>query len=112
MKESAIPDEVRLALMRKLAQNPNLSQRELAAELGISLGKVNYCLKALVKVGWVKAGNFARSSNKVRYAYLLTPKGITEKTMLARQFLEYKQKQHALIKVEIEQLRLEVGTNN
>ena len=109
MKESAIPDEVRLALMRKLAHNPNLSQRELAAELGISLGKVNYCLKALVKVGWVKAGNFARSNNKAGYAYLLTPKGITEKAALTSRFIEYKQQQYDSLKREIEQLRQEVG---
>ena len=105
-----MPDEVRLALMRKLAQNPNLSQRELAAELGISLGKVNYCLKALVRVGWVKAGNFARSSNKAGYAYLLTPKGITEKAALTSRFLEYKQRQYDSLKKEIEELRVEAGS--
>ena len=93
--------------MRKLAHNPNLSQRELAAELGISLGKVNYCLKALVKVGWVKAGNFARSNNKAGYAYLLTPKGITEKAALTSRFIEYKQQQYDSLKKEIEELRAE-----
>ncbi|WP_394200977.1 MarR family EPS-associated transcriptional regulator [Marinagarivorans algicola] len=107
MKETAIPDEVRLALMRKLAQNPNVSQRELAAELGVSLGKVNYCLKALVKVGWVKAGNFARSNNKAGYAYLLTPKGITEKAELTTRFIERKQQQYDSLKKEIEELKAE-----
>ena len=107
MKKTAIPDEVRLALMRKLAQNPNLSQRQLAAELGVSLGKVNYCLKALIKVGWVKAGNFARSNNKAGYAYLLTPKGITEKAALTSRFIEYKQQQYDSLKKEIEELRAE-----
>lgn len=107
MKETAIPDEVRLALMRKLAQNPNVSQRELAAELGVSLGKVNYCLKALVKVGWVKAGNFARSSNKTGYAYLLTPKGIAQKTALTTRYIERKQQLYDSLKREIEELRRE-----
>lgn len=107
MKNTQPPDEVRLALMRKLAQNPNLSQRELAAELGISLGKVNYCLKALVQVGWIKAGNFARSNNKAGYAYLLTPKGITQKAALTKRFIDYKQQQYDSLKKEIEELRAE-----
>lgn len=107
MKHMPIPDEVRLTLMRKLAQNPNLSQRELAAALGVSLGKVNYCLKALVEVGWVKAGNFVRSNNKAGYAYLLTSKGIAEKAALTSRFIEYKQQQYDSLKQEIEELRAE-----
>ncbi|MDZ7925016.1 MAG: MarR family EPS-associated transcriptional regulator [Marinagarivorans sp.] len=108
MKDTQLNDEVRLRIMRLLAENPNASQRELAVALGISLGKVNFCLKALVQVGWVKAGNFARSNNKAGYAYLLTPKGITEKAALTKRFLDYKQQQYIALQTEIEQLRREM----
>ena len=108
MSGPVITDEVRLQLLRKLEADPNMSQRELASELGISLGKVNYCLKALVQVGWVKAGNFARSSNKASYAYAITPAGIKQKAALTVRFLEYKQQKYDSLKREIEQLRREV----
>ncbi|HEY7772618.1 MAG TPA: MarR family EPS-associated transcriptional regulator [Marinagarivorans sp.] len=108
MSDPVITDEVRLQLLRKLEADPNLSQRELAGELGVSLGKVNYCIKALAQVGWIKAGNFARSKNKAGYAYLLTPKGVAEKAALTTRFLEYKQKQYDSLKQEIEELKLEV----
>lgn len=109
MKNDAVPEETRLQLMRLLEQNSDLSQRELAKQMGVSLGKVNYCLKALVAVGWVKAGNFARSSNKAGYAYALTPAGLKQKAALTVRFLECKQQQYDLLKREIEQLRQEVG---
>jgi EPS-associated MarR family transcriptional regulator len=94
--------------LRKLENNPDLSQRELAQMLGVSLGKVNYCLKALVQVGWVKAGNFARSKSKAGYVYLLTPKGVTEKAALTARFLARKQQQYQQLQAEIEELRAEV----
>jgi len=72
-------EEVHFDLLRRLEQNPDCTQRELANEMGISLGKVNYCLKKLIEKGWVKAKNFHNSNNKTAYAYLLTPKGIEEK---------------------------------
>lgn len=109
MKDDAISEETRLQLMRLLEQNPELSQRALAKSMGVSLGKVNYCLKALVAVGWVKAGNFARSSNKAGYAYTLTPTGIKQKAALTVRFLERKQQQYDSLRREIEQLRREVG---
>ena len=93
MSNPVISDDVRLQLLRKLEAEPNLSQRKLASELGVSLGTVNYCIKALAKVGWVKAGSFAPSKNKVGYAYLLTPKGAAEKADLTARFLEYRQRQ-------------------
>lgn len=109
MKDNAVSEETRLQLMRLLEQNPELSQRELAKSMGISLGKVNYCLKALVAVGWVKVGNFARSSNKAGYVYALTPTGIKQKAALTVRFLEYKRQQYDLLKCEIEELRREIG---
>ena len=109
MSDPVITDEVRLQLLRKLEANPNLSQRELAASMGVSLGKVNFCIKALAQVGWIKAGNFARSKNKVGYAYLITAKGIAEKAALTTRFIEYKQKQYDSLRQEIEQLKREVG---
>ena len=69
-------DELKFNLLRQIAENPDSSQRELAVELGVSLGSVNYCLKALIDIGLVKMGNFARSQDKRNYAYLLTPSGV------------------------------------
>ena len=108
MKTSEVNDEVRLQAMRELEQNPELSQRELAARLGISLGKANYCLKALVQIGWVKAGNFARSNKKTGYVYALTPIGIKEKAVLTVRFLERKQRQYDELKKEIDMLKNEL----
>ena len=76
-------DELRLRVLRALEANPELSQRQLAAELGVSLGGVNYALKALVERGFVKAGNFRKSGAKAAYLYVLTPKGIAEKSLLS-----------------------------
>ena len=73
-----MPDtEAHLQILRLLEANPELSQRDIARELGISLGKANYCLKALIEKGWIKAGNFSRNPNKLAYVYLLTPQGTT-----------------------------------
>ena len=83
-------DELRLRVLRSLKANPELSQRQLAAELGVSLGGVNYALKALVERGFVKAKNFQKSGSKVAYLYILTPTGIAEKTYLAKVFLARK----------------------
>jgi len=96
-------------LLNALEKNPNASQRELAQELGVSLGKVNYCLKALIQVGWVKAGNFTNSHNKLAYLYLLTPKGIEEKSILTKHFLQRKMKEFERLKQEIEQLQSKIN---
>ncbi|MBM9538601.1 MarR family EPS-associated transcriptional regulator [Desulfobulbus alkaliphilus] len=101
-------DETRYQLLRRLATNPDTNQRQLAAELGISLGKLNYCLQALISKGWVKAGNFSRSSNKKGYAYLLTPSGIEAKARLTIAFLHRKMAEYEQLHQEIETLRQEV----
>lgn len=99
------PTEQHYKLLTALEQNPEASQRELAAELGISLGKVNYCLKALVQVGWIKVGNFTHSNNKLGYLYLLTPKGIEEKSALTKHFLQRKIEEFERLQKEIAQLK-------
>jgi len=101
-------DEIHYQLLKALEDNPSMSQRELAAHLGVSLGKVNYCLKALVGKGLVKAGNFKSNPNKRVYAYLLTPKGIKEKAQVTMRFLERKMAEYEQIKQEIARLKVEV----
>ena len=78
-------------VLRKIKSKPNSSQRELASELGFSLGKLNYCIKALTEVGFIKLQNFSKSNNKSGYLYLLTSKGVKEKTNLTKRFLQKKQ---------------------
>jgi EPS-associated MarR family transcriptional regulator len=85
-------------------KNPDITQRKLADKLDISLGSMHYCLKALVDKGWIKAGNFKRNPNKSRYAYLLTPAGITRKSKLAIDFLRRKKEEYLKIKNEIDEL--------
>ena len=82
--------DIQLRALRLLEQNPHLSQRELSAELGVSLGKAHYVVKALINMGWVKLDNFRRSDNKLGYAYLLTAKGIAEKAEITVRFLARK----------------------
>jgi EPS-associated MarR family transcriptional regulator len=96
-------------LMRLVQANPGMSQRELARELGISLGKVNYCLRALIKKGWIKASNFTNSQNKAAYMYLLTPRGIEQKAALTLQFLHVKVREYETLREEIAQMRREAG---
>src|SRR5699024_6995221 len=105
-------DDIHLRLLQLLQQSPHLSQRELAAELGISLGKVNYCVRALVDKGWVKMNNFRKSDNKSAYIYQLTPQGIAEKAALAVRFLRYKEAEHEKLLEEIEVLRQLVAEQN
>jgi EPS-associated MarR family transcriptional regulator len=93
--------DIHLDLLRKLEDNPSCTQRQLSKEMGVSLGKVNYCIKKLTKKGWIKLLNFSRSSNKVGYIYLLTPKGIEEKAKLTFDFLKIKNKEYELLKEEI-----------
>ncbi len=105
-----LSDDLRYQLLKELDTNPDISQRELAKSVGISLGKTNYCLKALVEAGWVKAGNFARSENKINYAYVLTPKGLSEKTAVTVRFLKKKQTQYEQLEQEIVELKKEANT--
>ena len=104
-----ISDELRYQIMKNLQQNPAMTQRELAEIMGISLGKANYCLKALVEKGWVKVGNFRRSQYKLGYAYLLTPRGLEEKTRVTVAFLKRKQHEYDSLKQELELLQREVA---
>ena len=104
-------DELRLRVLRALEANPELSQRQLAAELGVSLGGVNYALKALVERGFVKAGNFRKSGSKAAYLYVLTPRGIAEKSSLATAFLGRKLEEYEVLRQEIEALKGEVGSD-
>tara|TARA_B100001175_G_scaffold251358_1_gene218713 strand:- start:25261 stop:25560 length:300 start_codon:yes stop_codon:yes gene_type:complete len=90
-----------LNLLRKISTNENYSQRDLAKELGFSLGKLNYCLKSLNKKGLIKVKNFKKNPNKLNYAYLLTPKGINEKAKLTINFMKRKMKEYDELKKEI-----------
>lgn len=102
-----LTDEYRYKIFKLVEANPEISQRELARELGISLGKVNYCLKALIEKGLLKAGNFRNSKNKMAYVYKLTPKGIEEKTNVTVRFFKQKMTEYEALKSEIEFLRQE-----
>jgi EPS-associated MarR family transcriptional regulator len=104
-----LPEELRYRLLNVLGPNPKMSQRELARQLGMSLGKVNYCLRALTDKGWVKAANFKNSRNKVAYMYLLTPRGLEEKAQLTSRFLQIKIREYEALKAEIEQIRTEAA---
>ena len=88
-------------VLRKIQKKPNFSQRELAEELGFSLGKLNYCLKALKQKGLVKIQNFKNNPNKLNYVYILTPKGISEKTKLTINFMKRKMKEYDELKKEL-----------
>ena len=99
--------DIHLDLLRKLELNPEFTQRELYQEMGNSLGKVNYCMKKLTEKGWVKLINFSRSSNKLGYMYLLTPKGIEQKAKLTTLFLKRKLDEFEILKDEINQLKLD-----
>ena len=102
-------EDTHLRLLRLIEARPELSQRDLARELGTSLGKVNYCLNALIDKGLVKVRNFRNSSNKLAYAYLLTPRGIESKATITVKFLKRKMAEYESLKTEIEQLQREVG---
>jgi len=102
------PEDIDLHLLRQLEREPRLNQRGLARRLGLSLGKLNYCVRALVGKGLVKISNFRRSDNKLAYAYLLTPVGLQEKSRLTIAFLRRKQEEYERLQVEIAQLQAEV----
>jgi EPS-associated MarR family transcriptional regulator len=105
--KTKIQDEARFQILRLLHENPDLTQRELGERVGVSLGAVNYCLKALMERGLVKAGNFSKSPNKLGYAYVLTPAGIAEKTVLTGRFLMRKKAEYEALRAEIEALSRE-----
>ncbi len=104
-----IQEEARFKILRLLHENPELTQRELGERVGISLGAVNYSLRALIERGLVKAGNFSRNPNKLGYAYALTPAGIVEKTLLTGRFLKRKVEEYEALKLEIDALTHEIA---
>ena len=103
-----LTDRQRLELLKLLHEQPQMSQRDLAQAMGVSLGKANYCLKALMEKGLVKLGNFRRNPDKQEYAYLLTPAGLEEKTRITLAFLKRKVAEYEALEKEIEQLRGEL----
>jgi EPS-associated MarR family transcriptional regulator len=108
---STFQEENHLKVLRLLAGNSSLNQRELAKALGVSLGKTNYCLRALIEKGLVKVRNFRGSQNKMAYAYLLTPLGIAEKAHLTARFLKRKLAEYESLKVEIHAMRCELNSS-
>ena len=106
---SEAQEDLRFRVLRLLQENPEMSQRDIAAAVGISVGGVHYCLNALVEKGMVKLGNFSAANDKRRYAYILTPKGLTEKAALTSRFLKRKMEEYEALKKEIETLQTEVN---
>jgi MarR family transcriptional regulator, temperature-dependent positive regulator of motility len=103
-------EDTHYQVLKILEQNPQISQRELAGEMGVSLGKVNYCLKALVEKGLVKAKNFKNSANKIAYFYVLTPRGMEAKARISVRFLQRKLEEYEALRAEIEELKSELGS--
>ena len=107
MNAPMFDDNTSYGLLKTLENNPSLSQRDLAKRLGISLGKVNFCLNALVEKGCVKVNNFRNSDNKLAYAYLLTPRGVEQKARMTVEFLQIKLQEYQRLHKEIEELKTE-----
>ena len=99
--------ELQYRVLNQLDNDPHMTQRQLADVLGVSLGKTNYLVKALIDVGWLKLGNFRRSNNKMGYAYLLTPAGVVEKAVITKRFLIRKRQEYKLLALEIARLEVE-----
>lgn len=106
-RQARIQEDTYFRVMRILEEDPDLTQRELAERLGLSLGGLNYCLKALMEKGWVKVQNFSQSKNKFGYVYMLTPRGIAQKAALTGRFLKRKMEEYDALKAEIELLKSE-----
>jgi len=103
-----IHPDIHFRLLNALEENPHMTQRDLAKKLGVSLGGVNYCLKALIEVGHIKMNNFEKNPNKLNYLYLLTPSGIKEKTILTKDFLKRKMDEYQNLKKEIELIQSKI----
>ena len=108
-KRTKLQEDTHFRVLRLLQENPEMSQRELAAEVGVSVGGMHYVLNALIEKGLVKLGNFTATQDKRRYAYILTPRGIAAKTAITKRFLERKIEEYDALKAEIEALRDELG---
>ena len=107
-RQAHMQEDTYFRVMRILQENPDLTQRELAEKLGVSVGGLNYCLKALIDKGWVKMQNFQNSKKKFKYVYLITPQGIAEKVMMTSRFLDRKMQEYENLKAEIESLHQDV----
>lgn len=107
-RQAKLQEDTYFRVMRMLQENPDLTQRELAERLGISVGGLNYCLKALIEKGLVKMKNFAHAKNKFGYVYVLTPRGLSERAALTQVFLARKMEEYELLKAEIAALKAEV----
>jgi len=105
-------EQAQLRILKIVETEPGVSQRQLAERLGVSLGKANYLIKALLDKGHIKAGNFLRAENKFKYAYLLTPEGITAKLQLTHNYLARKEQEYVAMKTEIEAMRAELVEHN
>jgi len=112
LKKSPMSSDIHFKLLDTLEKNPELSQRILSRELGISLGSINYCIRALVEKGQVKAHNFKKNSNKIGYVYLLTPKGISEKISMTKEFLRKRINEYELLQSEIKRLENDISNNH
>ena len=108
-KEAFIYQEAHFKLLRLLEVNPKMKQRELSAAAGVSLGKTNYCINALLEKGLIKVQNFKSNKRKLGYAYLLTPAGIAEKAVLTQLFLKRKMEEYEVLKTQIQLLKLEAA---
>jgi EPS-associated MarR family transcriptional regulator len=104
--------DIHLDLLRILEKSPDSTQRELSKEMGVSLGKVNYCMQKMIQKGWIKLINFSRNPNKAGYTYLLTSKGIEQKARLTVKFLSIKISEYELLKEEINKLKIDVKKIN
>ena len=107
-KLKKIHPDIHFRLLNALEENPYMTQRDLAKKLGVSLGGVNYCLKALIEIGHIKMNNFEKNPNKLNYLYLLTPSGIKEKTILTKDFLKRKMDEYQNLKKEIELIQSKI----
>lgn len=111
-RQAKLQEDTYFRVMRILQENLDITQRELAEQLGISVGGLNYCLKALMEKGLVKMKNFANSKNKFGYVYVLTPSGISEKAGIAQRFLQRKKEEFEALRLEIEALQLSVNQDS
>lgn len=108
-RRSQLQEDTTYRVLRMLQDNPDMTQREIAEQLGLSASGLNYCLKALIDKGWVKMQNFAQSKNKFGYIYVLTPTGIAQKAALTGRFLQRKMAEYEALKAEIDSLQAEMS---
>lgn len=107
-KRISLQEDIQFQVLRRLYETPDVNQRTLAKELGISLGSINFCFQALVEKGWIKMQKFSQSKHRMGYDYLLTPAGIAEKSALTAWFLKHKMEEYGTLRAEIEQLKAEL----